>query len=228
MCFIKKALLVSLLAIGSLSASLVMAGTQAVSNIDAEARILSSQSKNLDPDVVKLGLTAYNNAVKKGLTNRKLLTIVDYSKPSTERRFWVLDLEHNRVLFSELVAHGRYSGDNYATSFSNNPNSHKSSLGVFVTDNTYNGKHGYSLKIDGLEKGFNDKAKARDVVVHSANYVSDSIARSTGRIGRSFGCLALDPSVSKPVINTIKDGTVIFAYYPNSTWLKESKFLVHA
>lgn len=199
---------------------------QLVNNQDTEAKLLSSKTKNLDPQVVKLALTAYKNAVKQGLTKQQVLTIVDYSKPSSEPRLWVIDLKTQRVLFNELVAHGKASGGNYAVSFSNAPSSNKSSLGTYITEATYNGKHGYSLKLAGVDKGFNDKVKSRAVVMHSAEYVSDQVVKETGRLGRSEGCLALNPAVTKPVIDTIKNGTVIFAYYPNPELLSESKFLI--
>lgn len=194
-------------------------------NLDKEAKIFSSETKNLDPNVVKLGLIAYDNAIKKGLTQQEVLTIVDYSKPSTEPRLWVLNLKTHQVMFNELVAHGRESGGNYAVSFSNQPSSNKSSLGTYLTTNTYDGKHGYSLKLEGLDKGLNDKAASRAVVVHSAEYVSADVAKANGRLGRSEGCLALNPAVTKPVIDTIKNGTVVFAYYPSSDLLDHSSYL---
>lgn len=195
------------------------------STLDDEAKLFSSKSPNLDPKVVKLALLAYKNAVKKGITHSKLLTIVDYSKPSKEPRFWVLNLDTHEVLYHELVAHGKYTGMDTADSFSNAPKSRKSSLGLFITEDTYTGKHGYSLRINGLEKGFNDHAKARDIVIHSSNYVNQLYAKTKGRIGRSFGCLALDPLVSTKIINLIKNGTLIFAYHPSTDWLRHSQFL---
>lgn len=194
-------------------------------SVDNEVMQLSAQAKNLNPKVIKLALIAYHNAVKQGVTQKKYLTIVDYSLPSTERRLWVFDLENNKMLFNELVAHGKCSGENQSTSFSNDPSSNKSSIGLFVTGDTYSGKHGYSLRLNGMEQGFNSNAKERAVVMHSANYVNDNIAK-TGRLGRSLGCLALDPAVSKSVIDVIKDGTVIFSYYPNPIWLAQSHYLV--
>jgi len=195
------------------------------SDLDKEARQFSNETKNLDPKVVKLGLIAYNNALKKGLTQQKVLTIVDYSKPSTEPRLWVLNLKTHQVMFNELVAHGKQSGENYAVSFSNQPSSNKSSLGTYLTTVTYDGKHGYSLKLEGLDKGLNDKAASRAVVIHSAEYVSAEVAKENGRLGRSEGCLALNPAVTKPVIDTIKNGTVVFAYYPSSDLLNHSNYL---
>ncbi len=196
-----------------------------ITDINATARMLSAQSKALDPDVLKLGLKAYINAHQHGLAQKELLTIIDYSKPSTENRFWVVDLKNNRVLFETLVAHGKNSGDNFATHFSNQPQSLASSFGVFLTGNTYLGHHGYSLKLRGLEPGVNDKAQARSLVVHAASYVNQMIAHHFGRLGRSWGCPALNPAIAGPVINTIKGGTLIFAYYPDRRWLSHSWFL---
>lgn len=194
-------------------------------NLDVDAMQLSKQAKNLSPQVINLAMIAYKNALKQGVTHKKLLTIVDYSKPSTERRLWVFDLAKGKLLFNELVAHGKKSGENSSVSFSNAPQSNKSSIGVYLTQETYSGKHGYSLKLDGLDKGFNDNAAARAIVVHSADYVSNNVASSKGRLGRSLGCLALSPKTSKPVIDTIKNGTVIFAYYPDAKWIEGSRFL---
>jgi len=196
-----------------------------ITDINATARMLSAQSKALDPDVLKLGLKAYINAHQHGLAQKELLTIIDYSKPSTENRFWVVDLKNNRVLFETLVAHGKNSGDNFATHFSNQPQSLASSFGVFLTGNTYLGHHGYSLKLRGLEPGVNDKAQTRALVVHAASYVNQMIAHHFGRLGRSWGCPALNPAIAGPVINTIKGGTLIFAYYPDRRWLSHSWFL---
>jgi len=184
---------------------------------------------NDEPDSKVLGLAikAYNTAAKQGLIdNAGILTIIDYSLPSTSNRLFVIDLDHNnKVLFSTLVAHGKGSGENFATHFSNSARTLTSSLGVFLTENTYSGKHGYSLKIKGLENGFNDRAESRTIVIHPAEYVSKGTIRTLGRLGRSWGCPALEPEVSKPIIDTIKNGSLIFAYANDRTWLNKSRFL---
>ncbi len=152
-----------------------------------------------------------------------MLTIIDYSRPSTERRFWVFDLEHRRLLFKELVAHGQGTGDNIALHFSNEVGSHATSLGLFRTvAEPYNGKHGYSLRLDGLEPGFNDRARERMIIIHGAWYVSEDFARSNGRLGRSWGCPALDIAVARRVIDTIRGGSLLFAYGPDLRWLQTS------
>ena len=156
--------------------------------------------------------------------NKDIITLIDFTKPSTEERLYVLDIRHKRLLFSSLVSHGKNSGGNYATSFSNKVNSYKSSLGFYLTENTYQGKNGYSLILNGLEKGINDKAKERAIVMHGAAYANPSVIAS-GRLGRSFGCPALPQTVTKPIINTIKDGSVIFIYANNANYLAQSSFL---
>lgn len=193
--------------------------------IDKEIQTIAAQAQNLDPTVLKMSLTAYQKARARGLDEKQMLTIIDYSKPSCERRLWVVDMKTHKVLFNTYVAHGRNSGDKRSTSFSNQPNSLKSSFGVFVTDEVYTGHDGYSMRIHGLEKGVNDNVYRRNVVFHGAHYVSQKIAKEQGRLGRSWGCMAVSLDTVKPLINTIKDKTLVFAYYPDEHWLKHSSFL---
>jgi hypothetical protein len=158
-------------------------------------------------------LDAVACARARGVAGRDdLLTLIDYSLPSTEPRLWVLDLAHGRVLFHELVAHGAGSGDNYATRFSNTAESRQSSLGLFLTGGTYEGGNGYSLKLNGLEPGVNDRAEERRIVIHGAWYVSADHAQRYGRLGRSWGCPALPLPIAHAVIDAIKDGTFVFSY----------------
>jgi len=197
-----------------------------ITHLESEAKSLSAKTEqHLDWHIIKLGLIAYNNAVRRGITRRKLLTIVDFSKPSTERRFYTFDLQKHKILYHELVAHGKYSGGKHAVSFSNDHNSHKTSLGVYVTESTYLGKQGFSLRLHGLERGYNDNVKARGVVVHGSRYVSDEFIKVAGQLGRSYGCLALDHKRSGPIINMIKDGTLIMVYHPASSWVENSHML---
>jgi hypothetical protein len=195
--------------------------------IDQEVRVLHGQADNLDKKVLRLSLTAYLNARGQGYDNQQLLTIVDYSKPSTERRLWVFDLKSNKILFNTWVAHGKNSGELNSTSFSNSARSLKSSLGVFVTEDTYDGHNGYSLRVQGLEQGFNDNAHNRDVVFHGADYANPEVTKGLGRLGRSWGCFAVSRKVSVSLINTIKNDTVVVAYYPDQRWLKHSAYLVN-
>jgi hypothetical protein len=185
-----------------------------------------SQAANLNPQVLKLALKAYIKARQSRMGNvKEVLTIIDYSKPSTERRLWVIDLRTKKVLYNTWVTHGKNSGSLNATSFSNQPGSLKSSLGVFLTEETYVGHVGYAVRLKGLESGINDNAYSRAVVVHGAWYADPEIARHYGQLGRSFGCPAVSDKIAKPLINTIKNNTVVFAYYPDRQWLKRSSFL---
>lgn len=183
-------------------------------------------ARGLDPKVLNVGLKAYQCASKKGLTKNQTLTIIDYSKPSTQKRMWVLDMDKGKVAMQELVAHGSGSGNNKANHFSNKSGSHESSIGVFLTaTHSYIGQHGTALRLRGLDKGFNDHALARAIVVHAAPYVSGYYAKIHGRLGRSWGCPALEPSKTKPTINKIQGGSVVVAYYPDNRWLQQSEYL---
>ena len=180
----------------------------------------------IETDVLEMALGAASCAVKTGaVKGPETLTVIDYSKPSSERRLWVYDLKTKQLLFEELVAHGQGSGANVATEFSNNDESHQTSLGLFVTSDTYVGKNGYSLRLDGLDKGVNDRARERAIVMHGAPYVSESFVKANGRLGRSWGCPAISELVARKMIDTVKGGGLVFAYYPNSEWLKTSKYL---
>jgi hypothetical protein len=173
----------------------------------------------------ELALRALRKAVANGQAAARTLTIIDYSLPSTARRLWVLDVPSGQVLFNELVAHGRRSGENLARAFSNTPGSHQSSLGAFVTGSTYIGRHGVSLRLHGLEPGINDRAEERAIVMHAADYVSDDIVRRQGRLGRSQGCPAVRPAIARSLIESIRDGTLVFAYYPDAEYEERSAFI---
>jgi hypothetical protein len=187
---------------------------------------LRDAAPTLDPEVLRLALIARANAEHRGLLKRpQILTIIDYALPSTERRLWVLDLERAALLENELVSHGQGTGANYARAFSNRNGSKQSSLGLFATGRTYQGRHGYSLYLHGLEPGVNDLAFDRTIVIHGAEYVDEGFARRHGRLGLSWGCPALRPEISTEIIDQIKDGTALFAYYPDQAWLGSSEFL---
>ncbi|MFZ5475383.1 MAG: murein L,D-transpeptidase catalytic domain family protein [Myxococcota bacterium] len=180
----------------------------------------------LDPEVLELALDAMECARKRGELDRgDVLSVIDFRLPSTERRLWVIDLRREEALFVERVAHGRNTGDNDAVSFSNRAGSNRSSVGLYRTGETYVGKHGRSLRLDGLEPGFNDNARSRAIVVHAAGYATLDHVMRWGRLGRSEGCPALDPAVSDAVIDAIRDGTLLFAYYPEPSWLEGSRYL---
>ena len=181
---------------------------------------------SIDLDVFEMALGAAVCAIRSGsIADPSTLTVIDYSRPSTAKRLWVFDLRDPALLYEELVAHGKESGENLATRFSNELDSHQSSLGLFLTEDAYVGRNGYSLRLRGLDKGFNDRAYERAIVMHGAPYVNDEIARTNGRLGRSWGCPALREGVARAVIDRVKGTGLVFAYYPDSAWLKSSKYL---
>lgn len=156
---------------------------------------------------------------------REVLTLIDFSLPSTAKRLFVFDMAQHRLLYSSVVAHGKNSGENYATSFSNEYGSYKSSLGFYLTASTYQGRNGYSLILDGLEKGINDRARERAIVVHGAAYANPAVASRGGRLGRSFGCPALPQELSRPIIDAIKGGSVMYIYADKPEYLAQSTVL---
>lgn len=179
----------------------------------------------VDRAVFALALDSAAAAVQRGISLPSTLTVIDFSKPSTVARMWVYDLASRKLLFREHVAHGRNTGHDVATSFSNEPESFKSSIGLYRAAEAYIGKHGYSVRLDGLDKGFNDRARERAIVIHGADYVNAAAAARQGRLGRSLGCPAVRPEIARPLIDAVKDGGLIFAYYPDPSWLADSEFL---
>ena len=162
---------------------------------------------------------------EKGLIKKDIITLIDFSLPSTSKRLWVIDLQTNTILFHSYVSHGMNSGVEYANSFSNKPESLKSSLGFYATAESYIGKHGLSLKLDGLERGVNDKARAREIVIHGAEYANPSILKSQNYLGRSQGCPALPVEISKKIINTIKDKSCLYIYHPSRNYVVSPKLV---
>lgn len=177
-------------------------------------------ANGLKPEVLKLALRAHANAKAKRQASRDILVVIDYSLPSVERRLWVIDVASKKVLFQEQVAHGKNSGEHESRFFSDVPGSKQTSLGTFVTLDTYFGKHGYSLKLRGLDRGLNTNAEERAIVIHGADYVSTDFISRNGRLGRSFGCPAVRNDVAPALINAIKKGAVLFAYYPSDDLLR--------
>jgi len=173
---------------------------------------------------LSLALSAYRCGRRQGAIDKPLLTLIDYSLPADVPRMWVIDVERGAVLFHELVAHGRGSGEEMAVSFSNRPGSLQSSLGLFRTAETYEGRHGHSLNLVGLEPGINDRAYERRIVMHGASYVTPEFVAEHGHLGRSWGCPALDPRISTRVIERIKEGSALFAYYPDPRGLDVSRY----
>jgi len=187
------------------------------------------QIKDIPLNVFELAYTGYCKLkAQNALTHPDILTIIDYSKSSTVKRLFVVDLSSKKLIFNELVAHGMNTGADYARYFSNKCHSNQSSLGFFVTGEPYEGKNGYSLKLLGLEKEFNSKAMERGVVMHGANYVSENYIRQNGRLGRSFGCTAVSREVNFDLIQAIKGGSCLFIYYPDKNYLSKSEFLANA
>ena len=188
------------------------------------------QTTGLRPEVLDLALRAYGHARDSDTVTRATLTIIDYELPSYVKRLWVINMDSGLVLHQEWVAHGmgvpRGSGGTmtHALSFSNVEGTRKSSLGLHLTAETYHGKHGYSLKLDGLEPGHNDNARQRYIVIHGAHYVTAERAENQ-LIGRSWGCPVLRPEISTSLIDTIKEGSLLWVYYPDHKWLSESRFL---
>jgi hypothetical protein len=195
-----------------------------------EPQAILDQTINLRSEVLELALEAYEQAEAGGFVRREVLTVIDYQLPSYQQRLWVIDMKAGRVLYQEWVAHGmgtpRGSGGTMeeALSFSNKRGTLKSSLGLFITAETYSGKHGYSLKLDGLEEGVNDNARERLIVIHAAEYVTRDRAADQ-MVGRSWGCPAIRPKIARKLIDAIKDGSVLWIYYPHDEWLEESEFL---
>lgn len=194
--------------------------------LEKQIVILKTHANNINPNVLRLSLKAYMNARKKGYGGSKqLLTVIDYTKPSSEKRLWVFDIKNGKTLINTWVTHGKNSGGAIAKSFSNKNGSLKSSLGLFVTEDPYIGGNGYSLRLKGLESGVNDNAYRRSVVIHGAWYVNTDMIKQRGQIGRSWGCPAVSESQARPLIDTIKENSLVFAYYPDQNWLSHSKFL---
>src|SRR5262245_10119625 len=201
----------------------ILAGVARAQGAGPLADVLASAAPSADRDVLALAARATDCARREGAVDR--LAVIDYSRPSSEPRLWVFDLDQGRLLFEELVAHGRGTGELLAEHFSNDEGSHMSSLGLFRTAEPYDGANGYSLRLHGLEPGYNDRAFDRAIVMHGAPYVSGDLVRTQGRLGRSFGCPAVRQGVARRMIDTLKDGALLFAYYPGRDWLTGSPYL---
>jgi hypothetical protein len=212
------------LACFALSVLSVFAASNA--NAQSTAADLAKLAPDANPKVLSLALQANACATASlGQTPASRLAVIDYSIASTKPRLWVFDLANNKVLFHEVVAHGQGTGENMALHFSNKDASHQSSLGLFRTADTYIGHNGYSLRMQGLEPGTNDAAMARAIVMHGAPYVNTKMAQAKGRLGRSWGCPAVRPEIAHQIIDSLKNGQMIFSYYPDSNWLAKSPFI---
>lgn len=239
-------------ALGMTSATLLIAGTLLVAGIRSQASpnhntssrpdavidptekspaIAAYEEMNLceaglDQHVFEMAIKGFEKLRNEGRTGSdSVLAIVDFTKPSREKRLFVIDLKAKKLAYHTYVSHGRNSGLDFATKFSNKPSSHMSSLGFYVTRKTYQGANGYSLQLDGCEKGVNDKALSRAIVMHAAAYASEQIAKGRGYIGRSFGCPAVPAPLHRPIIDKLKDGNVLFMYYPDRNYLENSTLI---
>ena len=171
-------------------------------------------------------LRGFNNLVNAGkIANSNIISIIDFSKPSSQKRLFIIDVRNIKLLFNTYVAHGVNSGKDMACEFSNSPESNKSSLGFYETESTYMGKNGYSLHLVGLERGINDNAYDRAIVMHGADYVNEGFIHNQGYLGRSWGCPAVSPKLSKPIIDKIKNGTCLFIYNPDRFYLSHTKLI---
>ncbi|WP_264552194.1 murein L,D-transpeptidase catalytic domain family protein [Flavobacterium sp. N2038] len=203
-----------------------------VEKLTVEAKIESVYTA-LNPNNFQLPeLKTFSEALKgfyilkeKGVIHKDILTLIDFSLSSNSKRLWVIDLATNTVLFQSLVAHGRNTGEEFASSFSNNNSSYKSSLGFYATGEIYQGKHGASLRLDGLERGYNDNARQRGVVMHGADYVSESFIRDHKRLGRSQGCPAVPVELTNEIIQLIKDKSCLYIYHPSRSFMMEEKLI---
>jgi len=181
---------------------------------------------NLSYDVFRYSMIGFYSLKQEGkLSDKNLLSIIDFSKSSTQKRFYMIDLNQQKITYHTYVSHGKNTGEDMAKQFSNTVHSNQSSLGFYITAETYTGSKGYSLKLDGADKGYNDNMRERAVVMHAADYVSEKWIRANGRLGRSQGCPALPVEFSKAIIDTIKNGTAIFAYYQDENYLNSSAYL---
>ncbi|MGZ8558256.1 MAG: murein L,D-transpeptidase catalytic domain family protein [Chitinophagaceae bacterium] len=186
---------------------------------------LKLERKGLSKQAFQYACRGYDHLLKRGIIKHGHLVICDFSQSSNRKRLYLIDMTNNEVALNTFVAHGRNSGGEYAKRFSNKLKSLQSSLGFYVTQKTYYGEHGLSLRVEGLEKGYNDKANQRRIVIHGADYIGDAVLKSSNYMGRSYGCPAIPTKESKNLINTIKNGSCIFIYHPSANYLKGSKIL---
>ena len=206
--------------------SKIQSSSEIISDADYHRLLLTTLytqcglTDKLDFNVFRQAIDGYNSIE---LTNKKLLSIIDYSKPSNEKRFFIIDIENRKLLYNTFVAHGKRSGYINATKFSNRIGSHKSSLGFFRTGNSYYGKRGYSLQLEGLEKGINDNARLRGIVIHGANYVNEKFVSGNGVIGRSWGCPSVSKKISREIIDLLKGGSLLYIYADDGLYKEKSE-----
>ena len=187
---------------------------------------MNLHNSGLDLKAFEYAWRGYHNLVQKGLLRkRSLLSICDFSQSSRNKRMYVIDVQHKRLLYRTYVAHGQNSGDEFASTFSNQPDSYKSSLGFYITENTYVGRNGLSLRLDGVDSGYNDMALKRNIVLHGASYAGEKYMQDYGNLGTSLGCPALPAEVSGRIIRAVKDGSCFFIYHPTQQYLDNSSVI---
>ncbi len=212
----------------TLTAAAIAVNSAPITFYDSKKTVYDSLdlgSLGLSRKVYNLALKGMEKLKRAARLQNNILSIIDFTQPSTSKRLFIIDLDNGLLLFNTLVAHGNKSGKEWARSFSNKPRSNKSSIGFYVTGQTYNGSNGYSLKLQGVEAGFNNNAMKRAIVLHGADYVNEEYISSQGYIGRSQGCPAVMSDMSTPIIESIKEGSCLFMYYPLPTYLKKSSLL---
>lgn len=199
----------------------------AINEAEEVYKNLQFEEEKLNFEVFEKAFLGFQNLKKSGKLEptAHLLTVCDFSLSSCKKRLWVIDTAEKRILFNSLVAHGKGTGEEFATNFSNQEDSHQSSLGFYITEQTYTGDNGYSLRLFGMDKGYNDAALERCIVMHGASYVSEDFIKTEKRLGRSWGCPAVPSELAQPIINTIKDRTCLFIYYPDPNYLSSSEWL---
>ena len=212
--------------LGFRTAKDTLSQNDSVSSTDLLYNNLQLSVKGLSKKAFDYAMRGFNHLIAAGrLKKENIISIADFSLPSSKKRLFVIDLDNEKIIYNTYVAHGVNSGKEMANDFSNIPASYKSSLGFYETLSTYMGGNGYSLRLNGLEKGINDNANSRDIVIHGAPYVNEDLIRAQGYIGRSWGCPALPENVLKPIVNTIKDGSCLFIYSENKAYLHKSKII---
>lgn len=212
-------------AMNHLSSLISKAYKSATNPLNSVKQMLEEEDNNLNAAVIDKVMTTLKCAAEYHLEHNNILTIIDYSLPSSEKRLWVFDLKEKKLLFHTYVSHGLKSGTLLSSFFSNKYNSRASSIGVYKTEKAYYGREGLSLRLDGLDKNFNDNASGRSVVMHGGWYVEEDFIKKYGRAGRSWGCPALPLQEYQPIINAIKDNSLFVIYYPSDVWFAKSKFL---
>ena len=219
--------LFSLRKLSILLGGLAVSGLALANPNDPLTTQLAKQAPTLNGKVLAYAVSAMQCATNSTSFNKpaKRLAIIDFSLPSSQQRLWIFDLQSKELILQDLVSHGKNSGDDLASNFSNVEGSHQSSIGLFRTAESYSGRNGYSLRLDGLESGFNDLARQRAIVIHGADYVNPEWIETQGRIGRSEGCPAVRPEIAQQVIDQLKEGQFVFSWYPDQEWLAQSTYL---